>query len=159
MNVWDPSGDWAISDEGLFIIGNVDRNTYQPMQVLATNVGASATLGYNARNDASGISTFVEMGVHEIILSDPATSCSDSIFVIATCVFIDTMGIRILPNQSDTTCFSTEDLLGDVESITVSCLQNETAQVEVFGDSCIIITGQNAGIDTACVVLLSLIHI
>jgi len=153
MNIWDPSGNWMISDEGLFIIGDVAQNIYQPMQVLATNVGASATLGYNARNDASGISTFVELGLHEIILTDPETSCSDSILVIATCVFTDTMGIRIMPNQNDTTCFSTEDLLGDIESITVACLQNETAQVEVFGDSCIIIRGQNAGTDTACVVL------
>ena len=66
---------------------------------------------------------------------------------------IDSTDIRIGTGEMDTICFSTNELLGNDISITIACLQNNTASVEAFGDTCVIITGQNPGVDTACVIL------
>ena len=153
MNVWDPSGQWRISDEGLFIVGTINNTSYQPMEVVAVNIGATATLGFDDRTDATGIATTVGLGLHEIIITDPESFCTDSIVVVAACIESDTIPIRILSDQADTLCFSTEELVGEIASTTVGCLQNDIVEIEVYSDTCVIIRGQQAGTDTACVIL------
>ena len=153
MNRWDPIGDWKISEEGLSIIGNATNNRYQAMQVIAANVGSVDTLAYAVEYTTSGIFTTIDIGFHEVVVSDPATLCSDSILVIVNCNFIDTSTVVFNPGQRDTLCFSTDDLMGGVASINVGCLQNDIVQIEVLNDTCIIMESERPGIDTACVIL------
>ncbi len=101
----------------------------------------------------TGFSTLIDIGRHEAILVDPNTGCSDSILVMINCVFTDTTDIIFVPGEQDTICFSTEELTGGVASITVGCLQNDIASVEVVNDTCVVVEGLEPGIDTACVII------
>ncbi len=101
----------------------------------------------------TGFSTLIDIGQYEAVLTDPNTGCTDSILIMVNCVITDTTDITFVPGQLDTICFSTEELTGGVASITVGCLQNDIASVEVVNDTCVVVDGLEPGIDTACVII------
>ena len=153
MNDLDATNDWQVSEDGLSIIGKQGNTTYQAMQIMGSNSMFNTTLGFETIAQGQGTQIDIPIGMHNLEIRDTQSFCVDSIVILSTCIMIDSTDIRIGTGEMDTICFSTNELLGNDISITIACLQNNTASVEAFGDTCVIITGQNPGVDTACVIL------
>ncbi len=153
MDSLDERSNWQVSEDGLSIVGQKGTSTYQPMQIVGNNDLFNTTLSFEIIAQEQGVQINVPIGVHSLVVQDTQSFCMDSIFILTTCSTIDSSEIRIGNGEMDTICFSTNELLGDDISITIECLQNNTASVKAFGDTCVIITGQNPGVDTACIIL------
>ena len=152
MNQLDPLADWRISDDGLTIIGRVSTTDYQPMQVAANNNLFNTTLEVETRQQ-QGSTLLIPSGLHNLVISDTQRFCSDSLLVIAHCAEKDSMEVVVELENSDTLCFSSNELAGDSVTLAVDCLENEVVSIEIYADTCVIITGVKSGRDTACILL------
>ena len=95
------------------------------------------------------------LGVYELILTEINGTCADTATLTIICdptisVFEDT----IMMNETDTFCFEELDLAGEITGVANVC---EGASGEMVGftidtlNNCLIYTGIEAGIDTACI--------
>ncbi len=152
MNVWDPMGNWTISDVGLFIVGGNASNSYSELVINALNFGTTSVIAFNLRLTPLGFSIQLDLGAHEVIVRDTLTGCTDTLIANVVCTTTDTITTTINVTQVDTLCFETTELIGELDTLFNACpVDNVT--YEVYNDSCIIITGIEAGIDTLCIVL------
>jgi gliding motility-associated-like protein len=91
-------------------------------------------------------------GSHEIIITDTAAGCADTVQALVTCTTTDTVSLDILLNQSLTICLNSGELTGPMVSLNNFCLDGSQVSYLVQNDSCLTITGESVGQETACLV-------
>ncbi len=152
MNVWDPMGNWHFSEAGAFIEGGAPGSQYQQMDASVELVPVTSFLSYDFRIERRGVSSTLEVGYHEVTIQDPKTFCTDTLIYLIVCTMVDTMEVITSPEHMDTFCLSTEELIGNLDHLTIDCVDENLVEVTIYEDSCIIIKGQGVGNDTVCVV-------
>jgi gliding motility-associated-like protein len=90
-------------------------------------------------------------GTHQVIITDTLSGCTDTVFVAVSCAIKDTVYLDLLLHQADTVCFSSAELSGPVISLQNDCEEGLFADYLVE-DTCLIVIGQFAGQETACMV-------
>lgn len=153
MNLWDPMGNWFLSEDGPFIIGGSPNNTYSQMNVRVLSLNITSFLGYNLGFFPQDYAIPLEVGFHEVIFTDTTTGCQEVIFVDVVCTNPDTIFLTVVETMDDTLCFSTEELVGTLDTIYNDCPDSTFVTTEIYQDSCVIFTGVLEGETTACIVL------
>ena len=92
----------------------------------------------------------LELGEYELVMTSLETGCSDTIWVHVSCTQTEVLDITLLVHQSDTVCFSSNELTGSIQSITNLCPDEEFVEYEILDDTCIILTGLFVGGESAC---------
>lgn len=64
---------------------------------------------------------------------------------------IDTLPVQVKLNRNSIVCFSTEDLGGPAQSIQNYCPDESFASYQFLNDTCVVITGEALGAETACI--------
>ena len=156
MNVWDTTGTWTFDPATLIIEGGNSSSTYGNMTVTQVNTSAFAVLELNLNLIAFGTSILVGEGLHEIIFTDTATMCQDTIQTMVTClspdIIMDTIGIA----EIGTVCIDTTELMGNLVSMTNICPTQSgvVAMFELVDSSyCVNYEGLSPGENSACIVV------
>lgn len=91
-------------------------------------------------------------GSHTLIATDTLADCADTVLVNVGCTSTETVSVSLLINSADTVCFSSTELGGEITSLSNICLDDQFVDYQLLNDSCILITGQMVGQETACFV-------
>ena len=153
MNLWDPMGNWTISEEGPFILGGSPNNVYNQMDVQVLSLGITSFLGYNLGFFPQGYAINLDLGLHEVVFTNIATGCQELVWVEVVCTQSDTIFLTTVESMSDTICFSTAELVGTLDSIYNDCPDDFFVTTEVYQDSCIIFNSIIEGETTACIAI------
>ena len=156
MNVWDATGTWTVDTTSLIISGGNPSTTYGSISVTQDGTGAFALLDLNVNLLPAGTVLLVSEGLHEIIVTDMATNCTDTIQVMVMCIPGDIVYDTITVGTIDTYCVDTTDLLGNIDTIYNYC-PTQSGEYVLFDliDStfCVDYEGVDIGTDTACIVI------
>ena len=101
---------------------------------------------------ASFFALNLTVGIHQIIITDTVAGCTDTVQALVTCTTTDTVDLDILLNQSLTVCLNSGELTGPVVSLSNICLDGSQVTYQVLNDSCLAVTGEVVGEETACLV-------
>ncbi|RMG79456.1 MAG: gliding motility-associated C-terminal domain-containing protein, partial [Bacteroidetes bacterium] len=154
MNVWDPAGAWALDPNGApFIIGGVEGVNYAPMEVLVVNSGFVVVLGYSTQFTPKAFAMNLGVGEHEIVTTNLLTGCRDTVFARVVCTQSDTIHLVLEVEASDTLCLPGLELVGPPDSLFNACPDGTFVDYAFTGDSCVVLTGLEPGLETACLVL------
>ena len=160
MNVWDPMGNWELDEALLSISGGNMNNTYGNLVIFHSMM--NATVNLTAQQIVLPMSTMIEVdtGFHQIIFTHIETACTDTLLLNVDCQpsqnAVDTIEVAILVGFSDTICIPTNDIPGDIVSVTNDCeeLSGTAVDFNILEDTtCIEITADLIGSDTACIVV------
>lgn len=158
LNTWDMTGDWAVVfDAGTLettIQGGDTGNDYGPMAILQTLLGIQDTLLIETRLTVTGYGLEVPVGSSLVTFTDTVTLCSEQVIADMACVDSDVVVDTVLIGEADTFCLDLTELIGDIVSIENVCegSNGEIVEFELV-DSCVIYTGLEPGLDTACFVV------
>ena len=152
MNVWDPLGNWQISQIGQFITGGLSSSTYSTMVINAIDFGTTSELGINFTSVPNGYQLQLEVGYHEVVVIDTVSGCADTLVAIIGC----TNSFNICINDEDAYCVDIADLnlAGPVTSMINVCPDLSDGAVQFTfdpGNLCIEYSGLMFGTDTTCV--------
>lgn len=162
MNIWDPTGEWTLDASAELISGVGDGSLYSNMEVTHIQTSGPYTIGFNNGEYANSSYVELNIGMHELIVTETATGCIDTIQVEVYCLTNDTLYHSILVNSNDTTCFSIPTTLPgniDLASISNTCLDNSGTEVmfnpatEDGTEICVSYTGLAVGVDSACITI------
>ena len=85
MNVFDPTGNWQINTQGALIYGGNTDYIYGNMNVKHNPSGLNTVLAPNQSFIPNGFTVELSFpGVNVLIATDPATGCSDTLYIDAT---------------------------------------------------------------------------
>lgn len=90
-------------------------------------------------------------GFHQLVVSDTTSGCTDSMFVKVQCSVTDTLVIDIVLNDIDTVCFDNDEIIGAIQTLDNFCEDGSFVGYELFEDSCLILTANWVGSETACI--------
>lgn len=85
MNQWDENGNWKLNASTLTIQGGVSASLYSRMSIEQINTNAAATLELNTNLVPMGTQLSFEKGMHEIVLTNKNSSCSDKLMLNISC--------------------------------------------------------------------------
>jgi len=153
MNEWDALGNWQFSAGGTLITGGASGSTYGQIDAIVDGTPITSFLDHETNIIKRGISTKLNVGVHEIMIQDPVTFCEDTLVVAITCTQTDTIKLVTAPNQMDTFCLSTMELAGALDTVILDCLTGDFVRATIEDEICVIIEGRNIGDDTLCVII------
>ncbi|MEZ4959766.1 MAG: gliding motility-associated C-terminal domain-containing protein [Saprospiraceae bacterium] len=155
MNVWDPLGNWQILVQGgnTLIVGGNTGSSYGDMKITQNNTGNLTTLTAGTTVVPTGLAILLELGNHLLTLSDTVLQCAETVVVEITCVSTDIFVDTILAGQSETFCLDLSELPGDWQTVVNNCAGTGSIVDFQILDSCIVYTGIDAGLDTACMVV------
>ena len=153
MNIWDPAANWEL--QGILIVGGDYANVYGDI-VVSQNGSVAATANPNLQVVPNGVSIALEIGNHEVIVTDTTNGCSETILVSVGCPMIggssiDTL-ITLLETETDTFCLDLSTL-DTITSITNLCPGDSDGNIDfdfIAGTSCVEFTGVTFGQDTIC---------
>ncbi|MCP4120523.1 MAG: T9SS type B sorting domain-containing protein [Bacteroidetes bacterium] len=152
MNVWDPMGNWSLSNDGPFILGGYNANNYDQIDVEVISLGITSFLGFNQGLYPNGYSVDLAVGSHELIITDTLTGCVENVWVEVICTNSDTLHLILDIGESDTLCLSGDELVGAVDTIYSGCEEGDNTTFEILNDSCVVFTGVSEGIDSVCLI-------
>ena len=153
MNIWDPLGDWQLSEKGAFIEGGSPGTSYGSMEAILNATQSEFSFNYQIQIIQKGISIELPVGAHTITIQDPKTFCEDSLAIGIACTKVDTIEMTTFPGQLDTLCFTADELLGNFSTLEVIGQDEALVNISVFNDTCTIIEGINIGNDVFQVVV------
>ena len=156
MNVWDATGTWVIDQTSLIISGGNPSSTYGSISVTQDMTNAFALLDLNVNLLPNGTVLLVNEGIHEIVFTDTATTCTDTIQVMVMCTPGNIVYDTITVGTMDTYCVDTTNLLGNIDTIYNDCPMSSGEYVlfDVIDSTfCLDYEGVDIGTDTACVVI------
>jgi gliding motility-associated-like protein len=155
MNIWDPKGKWELDSVKQLIIGGFPSQKYSPIYITNQTFLVESELGFNIGLNARGIALSFERGVHEIVITETATGCTDKIKAFVSCIKTDYISNTIEEGTKDTVCLDLKELFSDPTS-TVNILndgKNKNVDFTISADKkCIYYTGNKIGADTAIIV-------
>ncbi len=100
-----------------------------------------------------GFSLQLSPGNHELIATDTVSGCSDTVNVSVNCTSTDTQQVNLLLGEMDTICFGSSELSGNIVSLTNACVDGQFVDYQLLNDSCLVLTGNLIGQETACMVV------
>lgn len=158
MNVWDPTGNWAVvidPDTGDETIqGGNFGNDYGQMTVTQTTVNITDVFPILTNLTATAHGVQLPLGTSVVEFTDTVTMCSETIAIDVVCVETDVVIDDVIIGSSDTVCLEVGELFGDIVSIENICPDLGGDDVSfTLVDSCVIYTGIEPGLDTACFVV------
>jgi len=156
MNVWDPTGDWHLITGSMIVRGGNMNTTYGSLMLSQASSNLTAILQFQqAAMAAFGTELTFGVGSHEIIVTELATGCADTLNINVIC---DTTGTNpafkeetIIVGFRDTVCFNIPPV---VDTIYNACPNASGGAVDfvLLPDNCIEFTADGIGSDTACLV-------
>ncbi len=155
MNKWDPMGMWMLDATSQIISGGQSGTFYKQMDVTVLLINTPSFIGFNIGTNSQGTFFNIEVGNHEVILTNKLTGEKDTVRVIVACVEPELITEEILMGRSDTICLGFEQLLGKPVTIKNICPNSSGTNVQfslINNDSCIVFKGLTPGKDTACFV-------
>ncbi|MFK8103112.1 MAG: gliding motility-associated C-terminal domain-containing protein, partial [Saprospiraceae bacterium] len=156
MNIWDTTTDWILDPASLLIYGGLPSNTYGQLKIAQTLTGSSSILQLNVNLIPNGTAILLEVGAHNLIVTNNVTGCADTVNVIVNCIQPEIIVDTIYVGDIDTLCISTDELLGEVVSIENVCgdFSGEFVEFDVDSDTyCLTCAGFDIGTDSACIVV------
>ncbi|MEL6923927.1 MAG: gliding motility-associated C-terminal domain-containing protein, partial [Bacteroidota bacterium] len=157
MNVWDSTTSaWFKDQSQASIRGGNPMTDYSNMTISQTRTAASTVLDLNSRLVPRSASIFLETGMHEIMLVNRETGCSDTIDVRVACIQSEIIRDTILIGSTGQGCINNDELAGEVQSFNNEC-DEQSGEFVVFDlevdELCVTYFGMELGTDTACLVL------
>ena len=161
MNAIDPSGNWIHNDMMLLIVGGTPGSNYSNMDVTAIANGLPSTIGLNFGLNPQGTQLSFEAGEYEVIFTETATNCMDTVLVEIIC-FTGTTSQTITNTISAdenpyVVCIDTTELPGNIVSIFNACPDDAEGFVNYLIDEdeyCVKYQGVKCnGMDRACIVV------
>ena len=156
MNTWDASSVWQQDSTTLLIEGGNPASEYGNMTVTQISTNAFALLEINMNLIANGVALLLDTRMHEIVFTDTATLCQDTLFASMVClrpeVVMDTINI----GDSVTYCVDTTELMGNVVSIENVCTEEsgDLVAFEIVDSSfCVNYVGLAVGDNAACIIV------
>jgi len=158
MNTWDPLGNWIIDESSAVIVGGYPNSSYNDLLVSQPSTGTISMIELNALFVPFQTSLTFSEGLHEVILTNVATGCSDTIDITVICADEDLPGTVIdtltYVGYSDTLCIEIDPIeIGEVTTITNLCEDasygNVTYEIDETS-ACLIYSGVEVGQDTFC---------
>jgi len=156
MNVWDTLGTWTLDATSFNLEGGNISSNYGNITITQNGTGAFALLELTETLTPNGTQILIGDGPHELIFSDTATLCQDTIQATVFCLITDIVVDTIMVGTLDTYCVDTTELLGNVLSISNACpVQSGGIVAFEIVDStyCVNYEGLNPGENTACIVV------
>ena len=161
LAVWDPAGDWRLDTAQQLIVGGVPRTDYGDLELVQTASDTIIILQASFLRTAAGSQLAFGVGAHELVLTETATGCADTLTFEVLCA--DEPGtafvvpVFLAPGQSDTICLA--ELGYAADTITVlpgGCAAGDAAVAEVVPvDDCFVVSGNATGQSTDCYLLCS----
>ncbi len=154
MNVWTSAGNWTLN--GSIISGGANDPLGYGDLVFSTFMGNQIIVGRMLEVTPNGTSVSLTSGVHQIIISNPLTLCSDTTVVTVNCTQTDTIPVLLPVNTGITLCPDDSQLAGPIVTMTNICagsVDNGTVIFSPTGSTCFEYQADNvAGLDTICLV-------
>lgn len=101
----------------------------------------------------SGFNLEVPTGFHQLVAFDTVTGCSDTIDVSVTCTLTDTIQLTLLLGEMDTICLASTELSGPAITLSNLCEDGQYVDYQILNDSCVVLTGNLVGNESACLVI------
>jgi len=156
MNVWDTTGTWTLDTISFNIEGGNTSSNYGNITITQNGTGAFALLELTQILTPNGTQILIGDGPHELIFSDTATLCQDTIQATVFCLIPEIVMDTIMNGTMDTYCVDTTELLGNVVSISNTCPTQSGTMVDfeiVDSTYCVNYEGLNPGENTACIIV------
>ncbi len=160
MNNWDPVGNWRLDTSILIIEGGLPANQYGEMRIRTPLTNSETTLDLNTNLTPTGTLVSFESGMHELVLVEKQSTCSDTLTIIQPCTDETdrdtTIIIDLMVGAFDTLDLS--NIFG--AGVTVSANQcpemmdgNATIGLN-NGNQTVAVEGLIEGIDQACFIIM-----
>lgn len=156
MNVWDTTGTWILDPVSFNIEGGNISSNYGNITVTQNGTGAFALLELTESLTPNGTQILIGDGPHELIFSDTATLCQDTIQASVFCLSTDIVLDTIMNGTMNSYCVDTTELLGNVLNISNACptQSGDIVAFEIVDSTyCVNYEGLNSGENTACIVV------
>ena len=155
MNLWDAAGNWVLDETAKLISGGNGGTSYSDMSVQVIAINTPSFIGYNFGMEAKGTKLSFGAGVHRVVILDNSSNTLQSTVVIATCRNQQIIEARVLPGEAMTHCLVNDNLAATIANISIcNTLSQENVVFELMAnDSCVQFSGNNVGVDTACIVV------
>ncbi len=156
MNVWDPTGNWALDPFTELLIGGDISNDYGNMTIftLQFNPPIPFSSGYNIGSYPYGTEIgVVGSGVNEFIIIDALHSCTDTLYIKIDCPLSVTDTINVAVGDTISYCMQLNGFGTPITSILNNCplSQNGNANIQINApDTCLSLVGLEIGTDTIC---------
>ncbi len=126
----------------------ITQSELPDFEIMVNNAPYSA----NDLVDCNGNELAVQLapGAYELVMTNQVSACSDIIFIHVSCTQTEVLPITLLVHESDTVCFSSNELTSPIQAITNLCPDGEFVEYEILNDSCIVLTGLFVGGEMAC---------
>lgn len=158
MNDLDPTGNWVYNPTLNSINGGAQGSNYGALVIFHIGSNNTLTLQPNTSTIAHP-SIFVddERQVHVFIATNPATGCSDTLYINfyePAAPQTDSISVEVVVGSSETVCIPLDELPGIPESLSNDCISfTNNAQINNLGDECVEVVGVEEGPDQACMVI------
>lgn len=153
MNSLVPSAGFTADTAALVISGTGVTLGFGPIEVTATDFGASSSLNFSLTGRPLGLGIMLDTGFYEIIVQDTVAFCSDTLLANVSCAnfFTDNIcfgetGIYCL----DSTAFAVRGI-GSIRNVCEDASGTAVTFAVDTMTNCISYTGLMPGIDTACI--------
>lgn len=149
----DPMGNWVYDTPSTAIVGGQQTGVYSTFDAQRQGSSLVNQIPYNERIEPLGLAIQLPPGLHRVIILDTLAPCADTLWARVNCTISDTIEIDIPVTTTDTFCFDTTDLMGNIVSMTNTCLDETYATYTNLNDTCVTIMGNTVGSQTGCWVL------
>ena len=99
------------------------------------------------------------LGSHLLVAQNTVTGCTDTLQAEVICTPTDTLDFDVFLFDEALLCFSQEDLFTEFDTLINLCPEGSFAGYEVQNDTCLLLTGNVIGTETACIILCDTIGI
>ncbi len=148
----DPQGNWVYDAATQTLIGGQRDGRYSSLELQRQGSQLVNTIPYNERIEPFGLAIELSPGFFEVVVRDTVAGCSDTLYVGIHCAPTDTLVLNIPVTLTDTFCVSTSDLPGNLVSLNDICPDTTYASYTTLNDTCVTVTGNVIGSQTACMV-------
>lgn len=153
LNKWNPAGNWKLDTLNRFFRGGDKKNTYDNLYLENQVVFTQHFALFNFGTTANGVAFYFKKGVHEILLVDKTTGCTDSVSAVVHCAKTNFINTVIYINQKDTFCIDLTSLVGKNIAITNNAKIGQKVTFTPSADKkCVYFTGNKIGLDTIVLV-------
>ncbi|RMG84710.1 MAG: gliding motility-associated C-terminal domain-containing protein, partial [Bacteroidetes bacterium] len=153
LNQLDPTGTWE--QVGDLIVGGNPNTVYGNLQVTQDVTGATVNIGIGSSFVPLGTSITLPVGTFTLTFQDTTTGCRDTLIATLACLSSDVFTGTVPVGQTDTLCLDASELSGNLTDIQNICAEDggEFVVFETLNDTCLIYTGIEPGLDSACYIL------
>ena len=155
MNVWDPSGKWALIPSQLTIKGGNNTKTYGNMQVTQLSTLSYSTMQFNREYVPRATYLTIKSGLSKIVFANTTIGCSDTLTTNITCFAPTHANMSLNVGTKDSLSLSTTHLRGTIYNVAI--LQPGSGQFAQFsvipGTTRITIESKGVGTDVASFVI------